>query len=326
MHDETTRWFVRAMQNETVDTRPIFDLFALVDAFFRINDGDMEGLCKYYAQDRDSRLLRVECLDSSSLLAQVYDEFHASVLFSATVKPFEFFKRVNGLPESAANREFESRFPKENRKVLVIPQVSTAYRHREHSAGKVAEIIRRIAEVRTGHYIAFFPSYRFMEQVAEHLGETLFELIVQKPRMQYREVEALSERLKSPLPCVVLAVQGGMLSEGMDFQGEDLHGAFIVGPALPVFDYSHEKQREFFDKRYGDGFSYAYTYPAMVRSIQAAGRIIRSEHKKGLLVFVDRRFVQPEYAELMPKGWFDESVNELVSTNILSDIGSFWTS
>ncbi|MCB0416195.1 MAG: DEAD/DEAH box helicase, partial [Bdellovibrionales bacterium] len=108
LHDETTRWFVRAMQNEAVDTRPIFELFALVDAFFRINDSEMEGLCKYYAQDRDSHALRVECLDSSALLAQVYDEFHASVLFSATVKPFEFFKRVNGLAENADNREFES--------------------------------------------------------------------------------------------------------------------------------------------------------------------------------------------------------------------------
>ncbi|MCB0404707.1 MAG: ATP-dependent DNA helicase [Bdellovibrionales bacterium] len=324
LHDETTRWFVRAMQNESVDTRAVFDLFSAVDAFYRINDGDMESLCKYYTQDRDARILRVECLDSSSLLSQVYDEFHASVLFSATVKPFEFFKRVNGLSEEAASREFESRFPRENRKVLVIPQVSTAYRHREQSAAKVAEIIRRIAEVKTGHYIAFFPSYRFMEQVAEHFGDCLFELIVQKPRMPYREVESLSERLKSPLPCVVLAVQGGMLSEGMDFKGENLHGAFIVGPALPVFDHSHEKQREFFDKRYGDGFSYAYTYPAMVRSVQAAGRIIRSEYKKGLLVFVDRRFVQPEYAELMPKGWFEESVRELVSNNILSEVGEFW--
>ena len=123
---------------------------------------------------------------------------------------------------------------------------------------------------------------------------------------------------------IVFAVQGGILSEGVDYPGEMAIGAFIVGPPLPSFDLEREKMREYYQAAYGAGFDYAYTFPAMAKAVQAAGRVIRSETDRGLIVLIDDRFTHASYAKSMPQDWFDKSPWELVSDRILSDVAAFW--
>lgn len=82
--------------------------------------------------------------------------------------------------------------------------------------------------------------------------------------------------------------------------------------------------REYYEKNYAQGFDYAYTYPAMAKAVQAAGRVIRSEKDRGIIVLMDGRFVQPSYEKSMPKDWFDRSSRELVSTGILKEVAEFW--
>jgi DNA excision repair protein ERCC-2 len=101
-------------------------------------------------------------------------------------------------------------------------------------------------------------------------------------------------------------------------------GAFVVGPPLPNFDLEHEKMREYYEENYHEGFDYAYTYPAMAKAVQAAGRVIRSEEDRGIIVLMDNRFVQTSYSKSMPQDWFQESPRELVSDKILKDVAEFW--
>jgi DNA excision repair protein ERCC-2 len=82
--------------------------------------------------------------------------------------------------------------------------------------------------------------------------------------------------------------------------------------------------REYYETNYGSGFDYAYTYPAMAKAVQAAGRVIRSETDQGLIVLMDGRFIQPSFARTMPSDWFENSVSELVSQSILKEISEFW--
>ena len=105
-----------------------------------------------------------------------------------------------------------------------------------------------------------------------------------------------------------------------------LIGAFVVGPALPNFDFEREQIRNYYDKRYGkdNAFNYAYVYPAMAKAIQSAGRVIRTEQDRGVIVLMDSRFFQNSYSETMPEGWFEETPQELVSNQILKDIEGFW--
>jgi DNA excision repair protein ERCC-2 len=81
---------------------------------------------------------------------------------------------------------------------------------------------------------------------------------------------------------------------------------------------------KYYQARYGAGFDYAYAYPAMAKAIQAAGRVIRSETDKGIIVLMDNRFINPSYYHSMPTDWFVEHPTELVSTRILRDITDFW--
>ncbi|RLU02848.1 MAG: ATP-dependent DNA helicase, partial [Ketobacter sp.] len=51
------------------------------------------------------------------------------------------------------------------------------------------------------------------------------------------------------------------------------------------------------------GFDFAYRYPAVNRVIQTAGRLIRSEQDRGLLLLMDDRFTQAQYRTLLPSHW-----------------------
>jgi DNA excision repair protein ERCC-2 len=145
--------------------------------------------------------------------------------------------------------------------------------------------------------------------------------------MRAPDIESVLERLKSgDGPTLVFAVQGGVFSEGVDYPGESVIGAFIVGPPLPSFDLERETMREFYQKEYGAGFDYAYTYPAMAKAVQAAGRVIRSETDHGLIVLIDQRFIQQSYSRTMPEGWFERNPSELVSSAILKEVTEFWDS
>jgi DNA excision repair protein ERCC-2 len=84
--------------------------------------------------------------------------------------------------------------------------------------------------------------------------------------------------------------------------------------------------RKYYDELYKSGFDYAYTYPAMAKAVQAAGRVIRSETDRGLIVLMDNRFVQPSYSQSMPSDWFESTATELVSKSILKEVSEFWES
>jgi DNA excision repair protein ERCC-2 len=222
--------------------------------------------------------------------------------------------------------EFPSPFPKGNRKLLIIPQISTRYSEREHNYPRISDAIRRIAALRKGNYFAFFPSFEFLGRVfALFEPPDGFTVLRQERDMDAFRVKAIQEQLREGIaPTVVFAVQGGILSEGVDYPGDAVIGAFVVGPPLPNYDLEREQMREYYERKYGSGFEYAYVIPAMAKAIQAAGRVIRSETDRGLIVLMDNRFVQPDYSRSMPADWFESAVNELVSDSIVRDISDFW--
>jgi DNA excision repair protein ERCC-2 len=116
-----------------------------------------------------------------------------------------------------------------------------------------------------------------------------------------------------------------VLSEGVDYPGDTIIGAFIVGPPLPAWNIEQQGRREFFEKRFGQGMHHASTWPAMAKAVQAAGRVIRTETDRGLIVLFDDRFLEKDYATAMPRGWFKSSPRELISQSILSEVEQFWS-
>jgi DNA excision repair protein ERCC-2 len=274
-------------------------------------------------------MVKITCCDASEMLKDSYDEYNQVVAFSATLKPFEFYSQLAGLQsKNLKTAEFVSPFPKSNRKLIAIPQISSKYSERERNYPKIAEVIEKIASVKRGNYFAFFPSFDFLQRVLRVFKTPEgFEILRQERGMKRGEIDEVMERLTDKSAAhLIFAVQGGVFSEGVDYPGDMAIGAFVVGPPLPIFDLEREKMREYYDTNYAAGFDYAYTYPAMAKAVQAAGRVIRSETDKGVIVLMDNRFIQPSYAKSMPQDWFEESPKELVSEQILQDVTDFWQS
>ncbi|WII73534.1 ATP-dependent DNA helicase [Bdellovibrio sp. 22V] len=287
-----------------------------------------EEFFQTYQRNNYAEMLKVTCCDASEHLKLAYKEFKNVVAFSATLKPFVYYQELLGFSKIETKQlEFPSPFAKENRKLLIIPQISTKFSDRTMNAKKIAETIERITQVKKGNYIALFPSFEFMRMVENHLKLPDFQILTQEREMKQTQTQQYLEELKAGLKAtVLLGVQGGVFSEGVDFPGDMLIGAFVVGPALPNFDFEREQIRAYYESRYGKehAFNYAYVYPAMAKAIQSAGRVIRSETDRGVIVMLDSRFLQASYSETMPEGWFEESPQELVSRQILQDVKNFW--
>ena len=267
--------------------------------------------------------LQITCPDASEHLSERMKGFVNVVLFSGTLKPFAFYERLSGLSESLYE-EVASPFPAAHRHTLVVPQISTLYRRREIEIPRVAEFISRVLPLHHGNYLVFFPSFDFLEKTRPLLDLPGFRLRAQPRQASHADLGALLAELREERGVVVLAVQGGSLSEGIDLPGEALIGCIVVGPPLPPFNLERQLIKDYFDQRFGCGERYAYTFPAMAKAIQAAGRVIRGAADRGLIIFLDGRFLEEAFAQCFPTEWFRASPREGVSGSILADIRRFW--
>ncbi|KYG63414.1 ATP-dependent helicase [Bdellovibrio bacteriovorus] len=315
-------------ETEILSQDPILRMMNMWSEFVASLTLSGEEFFQTYQRSTFTEMLKITCCDASEHLSLAYKEFKNVVAFSATLKPFTYYQELMGFPtESTKQVEFSSPFEKENRKLLIIPQISTKFSDRHASSGKIAETIQRITALKKGNYIALFPSFEFMRMVESKLSLPDFQILVQEREMKQKQTQEYLDELKSgQKPTLLLGVQGGVFSEGVDFPGDMLIGAFVIGPALPNFDFEREQIRSYYELRYGKehAFNYAYVYPAMAKAIQSAGRVIRSETDRGVIVMLDSRFLQTSYYETMPEGWFTQSPQELVSRQILNDIKEFW--
>jgi DNA excision repair protein ERCC-2 len=271
--------------------------------------------------------IKITCCDASAMLKDCYGEYEQVAGFSATLKPFDYYVRLSGLDaDRVRTAEFESPFPTEKRKLLIIPQISTRYSRREGNYARIVDAVERITALRRGNYFVFLPSFDFLERVAALFrAPEGFTVLRQERGMKASAVEAIVDNLRNlDAPTIVFAVQGGSFSEGMDYAGDMVIGAFVVGPPLPGYDLEREQMKEYYQRQYSAGFDYAYVIPAMAKAIQSAGRVIRSETDRGLIVLMDSRFIEPGYTRSMPADWFESDVLELVSGSILREIADFW--
>lgn len=98
-------------------------------------------------------------------------------------------------------------------------------------------------------------------------------------------------------------VMGRIFGEGVDLTGDRLIGCAIVGVGLPQVNPRQEILKRYYDALSGTGFDYAYRYPGMNKVLQAAGRVIRTQDDRGVVLLLDDRFPHSEYTRLFPKHW-----------------------
>lgn len=170
----------------------------------------------------------------------------------------------------------------------------------------MARYIHETVTVKTGNYLVFAPSYQVMEQVADRcVAYEDMECIRQESGMAEEEREAFLKEFEKERnhSLVGFCVMGGIFSEGIDLTEDRLIGALIIGTGLPQVCREREIVKEYFDKKGMDGFAYAYQYPGMNKVLQAAGRVIRTEADRGMILLMDDRFATISYQRLFPREW-----------------------
>ena len=121
--------------------------------------------------------------------------------------------------------------------------------------------------------------------------------------MSRRDKESFISRFENEEGVVGFSVLGGHFGEGVDLPGERLIGAVIVGVGLPQLSPERNLIKEYFDSIDMDGYGYAYVYPGLNRVLQAAGRVIRTDTDRGVVLLIDSRYARPPYTELIPQEW-----------------------
>lgn len=284
-----------------------------------------ENYVVYTEHETDGRFkVKLYCVDTAVNLQECLDKGRSTVFFSATLLPIQYYKKLLSTKEDNYAVYAKTVFSKEQRLLVIGTDVSSKYtRRNEREFTKIARYIYETAKGRKGNYMAFFPSYKMMGQVLEkfyalNLGE--MDCVVQESGMREEEREEFLEafRRERENTLIGFCVMGGIFSEGIDLKNEALIGAVIVGTGLPQISNEREILKNYYDKRYGEGFDYAFRYPGMNKVLQSAGRVIRTVEDKGVIVLSDERFLQREYLSMFPREWADyervtvESVQERV--------------
>ena len=266
------------------------------------------------------------CLDPSDFLAADFAKGRAAVLFSATLAPAGYYKDLCGLPDARAVA-LRSPFDPANMGLWCARQVSTRYKDRADSIAKVSDLLAVMAAAQPGHYLAFFPSYSYLQQVWENFAARYPDqpTLCQESSMdEGQRTEFLAQFLaRDGKPLLGFAVLGGVFGEGVDLTGESLIGVAVVSPGLPQIGPRQEQLRDYFEETRGAGFDYAYRYPGMNKVLQAAGRVIRTPQDRGVVLLIDDRFLAPDTRRLMPPHW--EHLRVVDSADAWKDeLAAFW--
>ena len=230
---------------------------------------------------------------------------HSATLFSATLAPVEHVEEMLGLPADAAHVDLPSPFAAEQLRVRIAPWISTRYADRLRSLDALVDVIGAQFHERPGNYLAFFSSFEYLDLARQRLAQRHPDLPhwAQTRGMEEPERDAFVARFVERGQGVGFAVLGGAFGEGIDLPGERLVGAFIATLGLPQVNAENERMRERLQQRTGHGYDHTYLFPGLMRVVQAAGRVIRSEQDRGCVWLLDDRFARAEVRRLLPSWW-----------------------
>ena len=320
----TERWLSRNLK--TPFREELLDLYFAISGFIRVAEQYDDCYVSCYEKIKKDLRLKLFCLDPSIQLGHALKRCKAAVFFSATMTPMGYFQNILGCEADATGLILPSPFPAKNLKLIVYDRISTLYRQRDNTKQQVAQAIAGLVGQKTGNYLIFFPSYEYMMMVLAAFQTECpdEEVIIQAPGMDEPEREEFLNRFgrQNHQTLIGFAVMGGIFGEGIDLVGDRLSGAVVVGVGLPGISQEKELIRDYFATHHKAGFEYAYQYPGINRVLQAAGRVIRTERDRGVVLLIDQRYGTHRYRSLLPAEWKPVKINSL--SEFAEDLQAFW--
>ncbi|SEK69785.1 Rad3-related DNA helicase [Butyrivibrio sp. ob235] len=320
-----------------------FDISGFATIYELINE-------KYviFAENDEENGFRIKllCADPSDNLSLCMERAKSTILFSATLLPIQYYKKLLGGTSEDYEIYAHSVFDPSRCGRLIASDVTSKYTRRsENEYRKIAAYIDAIVSAKSGNYMIFFPSRVFMDEVGyifeqEYYDENTQEILVQQEIMSEEEREEFLSRF-SPANDIDLesiinmeievepsksilgfCMMGGIFGEGIDLKDDSLIGVIIVGTGIPLVCNEREIIKEFFELSDEDGFDYAYRYPGMNKVLQAAGRVIRTETDAGIVALLDERFLQRSYYEMFPREW--KGIIRTSTSRVKNDVKALW--
>ena len=292
-----------AHERERLISEVYFNLRQLVDTAYRFDS----GYRLFVFLEGENMTVKLFCLDTGAAISGKLELCGGAVFFSATLTPLDYYASLLGGDGASDTLVAHSPFDTSQLSVSIVDKISTRYSEREHTMPAVCRTIASTMSARKGHYMVFAPSFEYCEAIYKAFSEKYPKIrsILQQKNMTYRErQEFLLEFHRHPDEYLVgFSVMGGIYSEGVDLAGDSLIGAVVVGIGMPSISYEREAMREYYEDRYEAGAQYAYLFPGMNRVFQAAGRVIRREDDRGVIVLIDDRFGDPIYKKSIPSLW-----------------------
>ncbi len=248
--------------------------------------------------------LTYHCINPAEYTAPVFRESYSSVLMSGTLTPTSMYAEVLGI-DDAQILELKSPFPQENRLTLIVPETTTKYSRRSDKEFKrIAEKIFSIVQSAQVSTAVFFPSYYIRDRVYSYFNEPEGrEVLLEKPGLTKDEKNALLNKFRLKRGSILFGVVSGSFGEGVDLPGSELECIIIVGVPLPPPDLFTKSLINYYEEKFGKGWDYGYTYPALTKVIQSAGRCIRRSNDRGLIVLLDERYAWENYMKCIPPDW-----------------------
>jgi len=111
----------------------------------------------------------------------------------------------------------------------------------------------------------------------------------------------------------------------VDYPGKMLSQVMVVSPGLPQYNLERELLKGYYQEFYEHGFAYAYLVPGLTRVVQAAGRLLRSDDDRGVIVVMGKRFLDPRYARLLPEEWTFGDPTSLVYEDPVAEVEDFFS-
>lgn len=301
------------------------EVFRMIIRFTKIHDYLDECFVTYVEKTTDDVLIYIRLVDSAKIIKETLKKIRGSVIFSATLTPIAYYIDTLGGDENTPYLKLDSPFDQNNLCLLVRSDISTTYRNRDSSYSLIAESIKAVIKAKKGNYLVFFSSYQYLNSVLQCYHVDDENLIVQDRDMKPKDKEVFLQQFQeNPLYTTVgFAVLGGVFSEGIDLVSDRLIGAIVVGVGLPLVSFERDLMKKHYDEKGLSGFDYAYTNPGKNKVMQAAGRVIRSDTDRGVVLLIDERFMYYKYRDLFKLEW--SHYKQVKSTiEIENHLANFW--
>ena len=257
----------------------------------------------------------------------VLDEFGGGLLMSATLEPIDIFETVSGLsalstqPESSAERDsagdsepsdpptrhvdrrsYPLQFPEANRESWLVDVMAFTARNRGEPTAdnrnptreRYAYVAREIARSH-GNILLCYPNYREAHWAAARLRDEIDKPVFLDGSSTHEETQELKCRFVDADYSVLVTSTRGTLTEGVDFEGDQLHCCGVFGvPLVNIGSPRVQAVKHAYGDRFGEenAFTYALTVPAVRQVRQAIGRVLRGPDECGVRLLVGERYIR----------------------------------